>query len=352
MTLSSMAREASTQVDFPRFEAGAPWWGGHLQTIAGALPTSTGDLDRYTSERLFAAVPDGTGDTMVATLHRPTRSDVSQCVVLLIHGVSGSEDSSYILRSAVHFLKLGYPVLRANLRGAGPSRPLCKLQYNAGTTDDLVHLVSMVPADLRPNGIVAMGYSLGANVLMKFLGERGSASPIRAAVAVSSPLDLSPVSRRLMRWDSALFQFAILSQLRKESTKPAAELSGPERDAVLRTRTVWDFDQIFTAPRNGFSGAEDYYTRSSCGPFVEHIAVPTLMIYASDDPIVPNDAYFQYKWDRNPKLIRLLSKSGGHCGFRAADRNNYWHDLCAARFLQSIEETQARLSTARLLAES
>lgn len=339
MTLSSMAREASTHVDFPKFEAGAPWWGGYLQTIAGAIPTtSTGDLDQYPGERLFAPVPDGTGDTMVAMLHRPIRPDINRCVVLLIHGVSGSEDSSYILRSAAYFLNLGYPVLRANLRGAGPSRPLCKLQYNASTTDDLVHLVSMVPADLRPNGIVAMGYSLGANVLMKFLGERGSASPIRAAVAVSSPLDLSAVSRRLMRWDNALFQFAILSQLRKESVKPAAKLSEPERDAVLRTRTVWDFDQIFTAPRNGFSGAEDYYMRSSCGPFLKQITVPTLMIYASDDPIVPNDAYLQYQWDRNPRLIRLLSQSGGHCGFRGGDRHAYWHDACAARFLKNIEQ--------------
>lgn len=338
MTLGSMAREASTQVDFPKFEAGPPWWGGHLQTIASALPTSPSDLDPYPSERLFAPVPDGTADTLVATLHRPLRSNINQCVILLIHGVSGSEDSSYILRSAVYFLNLGYPVLRTNLRGAGPSRPLCKLQYNAGTTDDLVHLVSIVPADLRSNGIVAMGYSLGANVLMKFLGERGSSSPIRAAVAVSSPLDLSTVSRRLMRWDNALFQFAILSQLRKESIKPAAVLSKQERDAVLGTRTVWDFDQTFTAPRNGFSDAEDYYMRSSCGPFLEHIAVPTLMIYASDDPIVPNDAYLQYKWDRNPRLVRLLSQSGGHCGFRGADRHAYWHDACAARFLKNIEQ--------------
>jgi len=339
MTLGSITRETSTQVDFPRFEAGAPWWGGHLQTIVGAFhTTSTRDLDQYPAERLFAAVPDGTGDSMVATLHRPIHSDINRCVVLLIHGVSGSEDSSYILRSAAYFLNLGYPVLRANLRGAGPSRPLCKLQYNAGTTDDLVHLVSMVPADLRSNGVVAMGYSLGANVLMKFLGERGSSSPIGAAVAVSSPLDLSTVSRRLMRWDNALFQFAILSQLRKESVKPAAELSEPERDAVLRTRTVWDFDQTFTAPRNGFGGAEDYYTRSSCGPFLEHITVPVLMIYASDDPIVPNDAYLQYRWDRNPKLTRLLSQSGGHCGFRGADRRVYWHDVCAARFLKNIEQ--------------
>lgn len=340
MTLSSMTREASTQLDFPRFEAGAPWWGGYLQTIAGALPTvSPHDLDRYPSEQLFAPVLDGTGDTLVAMLHRPERPSIDRCVVLLIHGVSGSEDSSYVLRSAAYFLNLGYPVLRANLRGAGPSRPLCKLQYNAGTTDDLVHLLSMVPADLRSNGIAAMGFSLGANVLLKFLGERGSSAPLRAAIAVSSPLDLAAVSRRFMGWDNALFQFAILSQLRTESVKPAAELSERERNAALRARTIWDFDQTFTAPRNGFSGAEDYYTRSSCTSFLEHIAVPTLLIYAANDPIVPSEAYLQYKWDRNPKLVRLLSQSGGHCGFRGADSHARWNDVCAARFLKNIEQT-------------
>jgi uncharacterized protein len=341
MTLKSMAREASAQDDFPLFKTGAPWWGGHLQTVAGALPTtSRRNLDQYPSERLFARVQDSTGDCLVATLHRPISSDMSRCLVLLIHGVSGTEDSSYILRSAVYFLNLGYPVLRANLRGAGPSRPLCKLQYNAGTTDDLVHLVSMVPADLRSNGIVAMGYSLGANVLMKFLGERGSSSPIRASIAVSSPLDLAAVSRRLMQRDNALFQFAILSQLRKESIKPASELSKRERDAVLSARTLWDFDETFTAPRNRFSGAEDYYARSSCSQFLEDIEIPTLMIYALDDPIVPNDAYLQYRWEKNPRLIRLLSKSGGHCGFREADCDAYWHDVCAARFLKKIAQIQ------------
>lgn len=340
MTLSLVTPETSKQVDFPKFEAGAPWWGGHLQTIAGALPTaSPRDLDQYPGERLSALVPDGTGDRLVATLHRPAAPNTNRCLIMLIHGVSGSEDSSYILRSAIYFLNLGYPVLRANLRGAGPSRPLCKLQYHAGTTDDLVHLVSMVPADLRPNGIAAIGYSLGANVLMKFLGERGASAPFRAAIAVSSPLDLAAVSRRFMRWDNTLFQFAILSQLRTESIKPAAELSEQERNAVLRTRTIWDFDQTFTAPRNGFRDAEDYYIRSSCSGFLEHIAVPTLMIYATNDPIVPSDAYLQYRWDRNPKLVRLLSQSGGHCGFRGANRHAYWHDVCAARFLKAIAQT-------------
>ena len=124
MTLNLVTRGTSAHIDFPEFKPGAPWWGGHLQTLAGALPTvSPRDLDQYPGERLFALVPDSTGDRLVATLHRPASPDTNRCLIILVHGVSGSEDSSYVLRSAIYFLNLGYPVLRANLRGAGPSRP-------------------------------------------------------------------------------------------------------------------------------------------------------------------------------------------------------------------------------------
>jgi predicted alpha/beta-fold hydrolase len=113
MTLRSMAPKASVRDIFPTFHAGAPWWGGHLQTVAGALPTTRHrDVDKYPSERLLALVHDGTGDRLVATLHRPISSEVNRCLVVLIHGASGSEDSSYVLRSAAYLLNLGYPVLQ------------------------------------------------------------------------------------------------------------------------------------------------------------------------------------------------------------------------------------------------
>jgi uncharacterized protein len=321
---------------FPAFTARAPWWGGHLQTFAGMLPRRH-DLDRYPGERLTVVVPDGTGDRLVATLHRPAkRAGQRRCLILLVHGVSGSQNSSYILASAAFFLNLGYSVLRCNLRGAGPSRRLCKRQYHAGTTEDLDHIIAGLPPTLREDGIVAVGYSLGANIVLKFLGERGQAAPVQAAVLVSSPLDLAVTTRRLMQWDNALFHRPMLSLLKAESLRPASDLTARERRAISDARTIQDFDEHFTAPRNGFSGAFEYYKRTSCRHFLNLVSVPSLLIYALDDPLVPYADYLKYEWHRNQNLVPLMSRFGGHIGFQGLDRDASWHDACAARFVEML----------------
>src|SRR5262245_59769836 len=188
---------------FPEFRARAPWWGGHLQTLGGMYPRRH-DLDRYSATRLTAVLPDGSGDRLVAMLHSPAKRVAKPYLILLIHGVSGSEDSSYMRATAAYFLDLGYPVVRCNLRVAGASREYCKRQYHAGSTEDLDCLISSLPAAATAEGVVAMGYSLGANILINFLAERGDSSVIQAAVTVSSPLDLALTAKRLAEWDNAL----------------------------------------------------------------------------------------------------------------------------------------------------
>jgi hypothetical protein len=257
---------------------------------------------------------------------------------MLIHGVAGSEDSEYMLSSAAFFLELGYPVLRCNLRGAGRSRPVCKRQYHAGSSEDLAHLIGVLPPTLAAQGVVGIAYSLGGNILLKFLGERRAQVPMRGAVTVSSPLELQATARQLRRWDNTLYQAAILGRLKSESVKPSSEVTTKERLAVAKARTVWEFDDSFTAPRNGFSGAADYYDRSSCRQFLEAIAVPTLLIYALDDPLVPRSSYLDFEWRRNPHLVSLLSRGGGHVGFRGLDRHVAWHDRCAAQFVEALPD--------------
>jgi uncharacterized protein len=257
-------------------------------------------------------------------------------LVLLVHGVSCSQDSCYVLRSAAFLLGRGFPVLRCNLRGAGPSRQLCKRQYHAGATDDLDHIIATLPPIVRTEGIVAIGYSLGANILLNFLGERGEAAAVQAAVAVSSPLDLAATARRLAQWDNTLAHRSILSQLKAESLRPASEVTSQERRAIRAARTILEFDERFTAPRNGFDGAADYYARTSCRRFLDSITVPTLLIHALDDPLVPHSDYRDYAWNRNKKLVPLMSRSGGHIGFQGLDRSVSWHDACSARFIDML----------------
>jgi hypothetical protein len=323
-------------IGFSSFVPRAPWWGGHLQTVANVFPQQWPELDRYCRARLAAPVPDGTGDRLVATLHHPAAPTGTKPVIILIHGVGGSEDSGYILSSAVFFLELGYPVLRCNLRAAGRSRQLCRREYHAGASEDLAHVIGLLPPTLAAQGIVAIGYSLGGNILLKFLGERGAHAPIRGAVTVSSPLELQAAARQMNRWDNAFYHASILARLKSDSVKPSSDVTAEERLTVATARTLWEFDDSFTAPRNGFSGAADYY--SSCWRFLEAIAVPTLLIHAVDDPLVPHSSYLDFEWRRNQRLIPLFSRRGGHVGFRGLDRRVCWHDRCAAQFIRALPD--------------
>jgi len=336
--MTVLAPDIVQPISFPSFVPRAPWWGGHLQTIANVFPPQVAELDQYPRSHLTAPVPDGTGDRLVGTLHCPVVRTRTKPVVILIHGVGGSEESGYMLSSAAFFLELGYPVLRCNLRGAGPSRPLCKRQYHAGASEDLAQFIGRLPPTLAAHGVVGIGYSLGGNILLKFLGERGARAPIRGAVTVSSPLDLEAAARQMNRWDNALYHASILARLKSDSVKPSSDVTAKERLTIARARTLWEFDDSFTAPRNGFNGAADYYDRSSCWRFLEAIVAPTLLIHALDDPLVPRSSYLDFEWRRNQRLMPLLSRHGGHVGFHGLDRRVCWHDLCAAQFIEALPD--------------
>jgi hypothetical protein len=280
---------------------------------------------------------DGSGDRLLATLSRPRAlGGRGKPLAVLIHGMSGCQNSRHVVATAAYFVAQGYPVLRVNLRGAGISRPLCKFHYHAGRTEDLADAFAALPRALTADGIVAIGYSLGANLLLKFLGERGAAAPIKAAVAISTPLDLAGCARRLMHPRNALYQRYLLRALRIEALGAGAELGAEERAAVRVARSIWEFDDRFTAPRNGFAGASDYYARNACGQFLDAIEIPTLLIYARNDPWIPPEPYLARDWRANPMLVPLLAPAGGHVGFHGRDRRAPWHDLCAARFLAAV----------------
>jgi predicted alpha/beta-fold hydrolase len=139
-----------------------------------------------------------------------------------------------------------------------------------------------------------------------------------------------------MRPRNALYQRHLLHGMRHESLGEGAEITAAERAAIIESRSVWEFDQRFVAPRNGFAGAEDYYARSASGQFLDGIAVPTLVIHALDDPWIPPAAYLVRDWRRNPNVTPLLSPGGGHVGFQGKNRGVPWHDLCTAQFLAAV----------------
>ena len=341
-TISERVTRAVEPVNLqlPEFKERVPWLGGDLQSIRNFLRRPSVRLGPFTSERLVLSLDGPTGDRVTAVLHLPRAgTEGGRPVVVLIHGLTGCEDSFYIRASAAHLLRTGFPVLRLNLRGAGPARPLCKLQYHAGRSEDVRAILSALPPRVTAAGVVAVGFSLGGNLLLKYLGETGSRAPILAAATVSAPLDLTATAHRIAAPRSALYHWYFLRECQREALAPAAEVTPEERREVLRAQNLWEFDERFTAPRNGFEGAAEYYKQNSSRLFIDEIAVPTLLIHALDDPIVPDEPYRQYDWRRNRHLLPMLQPKGGHVGFHDR-RGGTWHD----RAIQTFFEQQLGLA--------
>src|SRR5262245_2562343 len=153
-----------TEIDFLEFRPRLPWIGPDLQTIRNFVARPAVDLRPWPAQRLWF---EAGRDRMTGLLHRSGRSD--RPLVILLHGLTGCERSSYVRCSTLQLLHLGYPVLRLNLRGAGPSRPHCREGYHAGRSEDLHNVLVGLPSEFRNAGIAIVGYSLGGNILLKFL---------------------------------------------------------------------------------------------------------------------------------------------------------------------------------------
>lgn len=340
---------SDTRLEFPRFEPRAPWWGPDLQTLRNTLRRPRPRVGLCAGQRLVLPLADGSGDALSGLLECPGGSD-RRPLAVLVHGLGGSEDSAYLKVSCAHLLARGHPVLRLNLRGAGPSRTSCRWQYHAGRSADLRDALNalddLLLGSLR-RGLFLIGYSLGANMLLKFLSEHGRSFPIHGAVSVSAPIDLQAAQLRLMAPRNWLYHRYLLRRMKREACAPAAELTEDERDMVLGCRSVLEFDDCFTAPRNGFLGAGDYYARCSARRFLSGILTPTLAIHARNDPWIPAEPYLSFDWSRAPEVRPLLPASGGHVGFHGVGGPARWSDRIALAFLRRLLGRHANAAAPR-----
>ncbi|MEQ8817701.1 MAG: alpha/beta fold hydrolase [Thalassobaculum sp.] len=319
---------------FPEFRPRWPWWGSDLQTLRDVLVPAADPHDPASATLLQFEMPDGTGDRLTAVLERPRHPVAGRPLAVLVHGLTGCADSRYLLRAAGRLLDAGFPVLRLNLRGAGACRSLCREQYHSGRSEDLDAVLQRLPDGLTADGLVLVGWSLGANLLLKGLSEFGAAHPIRAAVAVSAPIDLAAAAERIRSPRNRLYHRWLLRRMKLDAAAAPEPVSGDLLAALRSVRDIVDFDQRITAPRNGYDSAADYYARCSATGFLADIPVPTLVLHALDDPWIPAAAYRGYDWDANRNLIPLLPAQGGHVGFHAPG-GRVWSDDCMLGFLEA-----------------
>lgn len=328
--------------DFAPFSPRFPWRGRDAQTLRNFLLGPRVTLEDREGERLDFEMPDGTGDRLCGVLSKPTGLGGKRPLVVLTHGLSGCEESSYMLASARFFLARGYPVLRLNLRGSVPTQPHCREYYHAGRDEDLAAVLRHIRhREEAAAGIVPIGFSLGGNMLLKFLAGHGTDFPIPAAVSVSAPIDLAGAAERFLQPRNRFYHAWILRHMKRDALA-ARDLDERVARAIRGVRTIYEFDDRVVAPRNGFESAQDYYRRCSAAGYLAEISVPTLIVHALDDPWIPAAAYLDVAWRDMPNLTPLLPELGGHVGFH--DDEGTWHNRMAERFIALINAPKAERS--------
>jgi predicted alpha/beta-fold hydrolase len=310
-----------------------PWWlrPAHAQTIGGKLLRPTPGLE-LRRERLDT--PDGDFLDLDIAGGAPPHSPP----VLVLHGLEGSALRQYMLLTYSALLRQGFQPVGLNFRSCSGEPNRLPRFYHSGETDDL-RVVLAYLAERFPRVRGAIGFSLGGNMLLKYLGEEGEKAKNRldAAVAVSVPFDLATGADTLEKGLMArIYTNYFLRSLRgKLQAKREILQDRIDLEAALRARTLREFDDAATAPLHGFASAAEYYRLSSSAPYLEAIRVPTLLIQAEDDPFFPAPALPRAAMERNPYIVPRLSRHGGHVGFIAGALHapRFYAEETAAHFL-------------------
>jgi predicted alpha/beta-fold hydrolase len=313
MTKSATSRPRSMRREIIYSPA---WWipGGHLQTLWGKLfrrqPQAPTVLERWDT-------PDGD----FVELHR-LRADRGIPRLLLLHGLEGSVRSHYAQGLLNEAARRGWGADLLIFRSCGSEMNRARRFYHSGETTDTAFVLERISREFPSSPLALAGVSLGGNVVLKFLGERGDDLPsqLKAAAAISVPFDLSRSARRINRGLSRLYQRFFLTSLRRKAREKAtrfpdlASVSG-----ITGLRTLEDFDNLITGPLHGFRDAQDYYERSSSLPWLKRIKLNTLLLSAIDDPMLPPEVLNEAREvaRQNPALHLEFVNRGGHAGFIA-----------------------------------
>jgi predicted alpha/beta-fold hydrolase len=237
----------------------------------------------------------------------------------VLHGLEGSSRSHYVTGLLAEWRARGGRGVAMNFRSCGGELNRLPRFYHSGDTGDLDVLARRLAAAAARVPLVAVGVSLGGNVLLKWLAEQGEAAPVQAAAAISVPFDLAASARTLDRGLArATYTHNFLRTLRpKVAAKARAHPGFVDVPAALCARTFAEYDRVLTAPLHGFADAQDYWTRSSSGPLLDRIRRPTLLIGARDDPFVPAASLPDPA--RLPACVQAeFPDHGGHAGFLEA----------------------------------
>jgi len=291
----------------------SPWWlrGGHAQTI---LPARIIPVARLALRRERWDTPDDDFLDIDYALPEPAAAEAP--VLVMFHGLEGGSGSHYarvLMRAGT---RRGWRSLVVHFRGCGGEENLLPRAYHSGDSAEVGWALAEVARRWPRARRFAVGISLGGNALAKWAGEQGAgATSVHACAAVSAPLDLVAGGLALEEPGNGIYTRAFLSTLRGKALAKARRFPGlVDTGRIERARTMREFDDAFTAPVHGFGGVFDYWTRASAKPWLAHIAIPTLVLNARNDPFIPADS-LPVPGEVSASVTLEQPEDGGHVGF-------------------------------------
>ncbi len=305
------------------------WWlpGAHAQTIWPSLLRTLVEIETR-EERLTLA----DGDFIDLAWTRGN----SNKIVIVLHGLAGSIDSSYARGMLAAISKKGWRGVFMHFRGCSGEHNLKDRSYHSGETGDLRFLVDTLRKRHPEATLSAVGYSLGGNALLKYLGEYKDNSHLEAAAAVSVPYTLSNSASKLEKGFSRIYQRHLLNRLVDKTLSKFQDRQAPVDIAnINKLNTFKSFDHHITAPIHGFKSGEDYYEQSSSRQYLNKITTPTLLIHSKDDPFMSVDA-IPNQGELSDSVTLELSNHGGHVGFVSGNtpwNAKYWLEQRIPEFL-------------------
>jgi uncharacterized protein len=291
------------------------------------------DTQRFPVEvKLYDTEP---GVRVLVHSQRPSSAPVAEIIV--VHGLEGSSQSGYARSLAHELLQAGWAAHRFNMRSCGGTEHLSgRGLYHSGQTSDLLAVVRQIKAEAP---IFLAGFSLGGNVVLKLAGELGERAPelIAGVIAVSTPIDLAACARRLAAPSNFMYSRRFLGRLKQRIRVKAQSAPGLfALEHLGAVKSVYEFDDKFTAPAFGFGNADNYYATQSSNQFLERIQVPALLIHAKDDPLVPFEVYNHPAFAHNPNLQLLAPDHGGHVGFISKTPPRFWLDQVLLDWMSEV----------------
>lgn len=312
------------------FHPTLPFRNGHFNTIYRAL-FQKGDID-YERKRITTWDED--------FIDLDFKFVGSDTLVLLIHGLEGSAESKYMVSASNQLNEEGYDTVCFNLRGCSGEDNLLLTTYHSGKTEDVDFVLKYLTNNYSYKNIVIIGYSLGGNLTLKYLGEYQDrlSESIKCAIAVSVPIDLASSGREMSTLKNKVYMDQFLKTLRIKVLEKAHK--HPEfkvdKDLLFKAKVFKDFDALYTAPIFGFKSPEDYWQKASSKPYITSIKTPTLLISALDDPFLPKECYPFEEAKLMDNFYFEPTKYGGHVGFMSSfnSNENYWLESRFTNFIK------------------